>query len=218
MKNKTMQDTVTDIQKDFIYEKFSTGPYTIYHCHKPNTSNYSFEIILGKIGIAIIGDFTNITFKIARDLTFLAGDDVDYYIHSKLDHIYYDLKEIDQSLLDNYLKETLLIALDDFEHDEDGNITFPTKSSSLQELVDYYDKHNLNQDTYDSRQNPKPYYTAWELYSKLSSASDLTLQQIWEIIHDYGECPCITKPSENVMFTLYMTNHAAKKILSTERP
>lgn len=59
----------------------------VWRCQQPGTSAYAFDIMLTRYGIAVVGDIANLTFSVGLGygLDFLAGDDVGYYIHSKLD-------------------------------------------------------------------------------------------------------------------------------------
>jgi len=59
----------------------------VWRCERPGTSAYAFDIMLTRYGIAVVGDIANLTFSVGLGygLEFLAGDDVGYYIHSKLD-------------------------------------------------------------------------------------------------------------------------------------
>jgi len=59
----------------------------VWRCQQPGTSAYAFDIMLTRYGIAVVGDIANLTFGVGLSygLDFLSGDDVGYYIHSKLD-------------------------------------------------------------------------------------------------------------------------------------
>lgn len=60
----------------------------VWDCRRPGTSVYAFTISVAPRGIAVVGDIGALTFGVgsAFGLPFLAGDDVAYYIHSKLSH------------------------------------------------------------------------------------------------------------------------------------
>jgi hypothetical protein len=217
--NKRMLESVTDIQKEFVYNELAIGNYTIYYCHKPDTSTYSFEIVLGRMGIYVGGDIDSLTFKVARGLEFLAGNDVDYYIHSKLEHIYYEKREFCKEYLDDFLAEYLWEATDrlEIEELEEGM----ERPGTLKEIVEFYKKHALDKDVWESRPDTKPHNKAWSLYADLQGVEDLP--EIYHKIHDSeyyrqtGEMPPLTRPDHGVMFCLYMVHHAAKKILQNKK-
>jgi len=59
-----------------------------WRCKRPNSSCYAFDILITHYGISVVGDIDNLTFRVGSSygMEFLAGRDVEYYIHSKLDH------------------------------------------------------------------------------------------------------------------------------------
>lgn len=208
-------DTVTEIQKDFVYECYEAGDYKSYYCHRPNTNTYAFEITIGKMGIYLGGDIDSLVFRVSRDLSFLAGNDVDYYIHSKLEHIFLDQRDFCKEYFDDYLADILREALEEdyqptemTEEEEDNEIVYP---KTLPELVAFYKKHNLDEFSLQ----PLKYNKAWDLYEQIHECDDP--QEIYNAVHETkfydGEMPNITKPSERIRFCLYMAHLAAKKIL-----
>lgn len=168
-----IQKSVEKIQKDFIYTKLHDGHWI---CRKIDTSIYCFEIVIGKYQIYMGGDIDSLVFKVGENygMRFLAGTDVNYYMHSKLDHVYLDQKEFDKNALDDwllYIKEC-----------NDGD------DKKLLELEDL--KENL----------------------KFCDG----LPEIYDVIYRSkfydGEMPDIEKSKHSIIFSLYMVNHAAKKI------
>ncbi|MDF3936701.1 hypothetical protein [Pseudomonas citronellolis] len=59
----------------------------VWRCKQPGSTAYAFDIMMTRFGIAVVGDIANLTFSVGLGygIDFLAGDDVGYYIHSKLD-------------------------------------------------------------------------------------------------------------------------------------
>jgi hypothetical protein len=166
------------------------------------------------MGIYVGGDIGTLVFRVARDLGFLAGDDIDYYIHSKLDHDFLDKKELSEDLLKEYLAQVLRDACDDFKP-EDEDFEPPEDFNSL---IDFYKKNGLDRSCWEIIEEPKNYNKAWDLYEKLRGTCDLN--EAYNAIHESslydGDMPCLGKTAENIMFRLYMVNHAAKKILKQE--
>lgn len=57
----------------------------IWRCQRSDSGVAAFDIAVTARGISVMGDFEGLIFQAGRGLTFLAGDDVSGYIHSKLD-------------------------------------------------------------------------------------------------------------------------------------
>ena len=215
--NEKLYERAAEAQKDFIYDKYEAGDYIIYHCHKPGTNSYSFEIILGKMGIYVGGDIDAIVYRVARGIEFLAGGDVDYYQHSKLEHAYYDKVQLDVDLLKGYLADTLWEALEEIRDWEDRPEEQP---DTLEKIVKIYESREfLCRDKWEVVGELKQHNKAWDLYNELKDCRDLP--EIYQIIRDSsyynGEMPTLTKPDEGVMFCMYMVHYAAKKILEQEK-
>jgi hypothetical protein len=214
--NKELLEQVTEIQKDFVYDEYKTGDYTIYHCHKPGTISYAFEITLGKMGIYVGGDIGSLTYRVARGIDFLSGNDVDYYQHSKLEHDYYAKVELSKKRLKDFLKDILEEALDGFyfgdeEEDEKAEIDgFKT----LEEVVAFYERKKLNVNSLSILEKPTRTTHAWDLYEGLIDCDELN--EIYRIISESPlyefDMPSITEHDHSVMFRLYMAHHAATKI------
>ena len=64
-----------------------TDQLTVWRCKAPGTSCYAFDIMITRFGIAIVGDINGLTFNVGLTygIEFLAGNDIGYYIHSKLE-------------------------------------------------------------------------------------------------------------------------------------
>jgi len=212
--NKELLDQVTDIQKDFVYDEHKTDDYIIYHCHKPGTISYAFEIVLGKMGIYVGGDIGSLTYRVARGIEFLSGKDVDYYQHSKLEHDYHDKVELSKKRLKEFLKETLEEALDDHHFGEDEEDAEINGFKTLEEAVAFYQRNNLDVNLLSTLKEPSRMNHAWDLYEDLVNCDELN--EIYRLISEStiynGDMPSITEHDHSVMFRLYMVHHAATKI------
>lgn len=220
--DEKLLEQVTEIQKNFVYDEFKIGDdYTIYHCHKPGTNVYSFEIVLGKLGIYVGGDIDALTFKVSRGLDFLAGNDISYYIRSKLEHEFYSKVEFRQDLYNDFLLRVLWEAIEN-----ETDIKYPESwgyahMPPLEEMVSFYQREIAPKLEKTTKFDDTSYAKAWYFYEKIK---DLTvLNEIYSEIFDSkfyaydGEMPTITQPDSHIMFRLYMVNHAAKKILATKK-
>lgn len=236
--NQKLVESVTDLQKDFVYDLYEAEDYKIYHCHKPGTNVYSFEIITGKMGIYVGGDIGSLVYRVARGIEFLAGNDVDYYQHSKLEHIFYNQEEFSQENLNDFLFNVLLDSIQDHEKfreaeqnednlkimqlgielDEDEAAAHSTLRvpTNLSEAVKFYQDNGL--DAYPDRK-PQEYNYAWDLYESLRNNTDLAdvRRLIYDSHFNNGDVPPLSKVDEGIMFRLYMVNHAAKKIIAQRK-
>ncbi|PMV86714.1 hypothetical protein C1X35_19125 [Pseudomonas sp. FW306-1C-G01A] len=63
-----------------------TSDVEVWRCKADKTTAYAFDIMMTRYGIAIVGDIDNLTFSVGLGygMKFLAGDDVTYYLHTKL--------------------------------------------------------------------------------------------------------------------------------------
>jgi hypothetical protein len=58
----------------------------VWRFQEPGNTHYAFDLTITRFGISVHGDIGNIAFDVgsAYGLKFLAGNDVEYYMHSKL--------------------------------------------------------------------------------------------------------------------------------------
>ncbi|WP_226342927.1 MULTISPECIES: hypothetical protein [Pseudomonas] len=58
----------------------------VWRCKAERTTAYAFDIMMTRFGIAVVGDIGDLTFSVGLGygMSFLAGDDVTYYLHTKL--------------------------------------------------------------------------------------------------------------------------------------
>lgn len=58
----------------------------VWRCKAESTTAYAFDIMMTRFGIAVVGDIGDLTFSVGLGygISFLAGDDVTYYLHTKL--------------------------------------------------------------------------------------------------------------------------------------
>lgn len=211
MKNQEVLDRVIEAQKDFTYERVvNTYNIEVWICKKPQNNHYAFEIIFSRYGIYVNGDINSLIWRVARDLDFLAGGDVDYYIYSKLEAIYQEQREVDPEAVNAHLSSIMIAWLHNGWNasiDEDEQIPWEEYATGvdLQEVVKFYEKHGLN-DVFKSE--------AWNLYDELYDSENSDLRETYEITYKYnGEFETnIDRPSWHVTFSLYMACYAARKI------
>jgi len=198
VKNEFIWKHVEEVQKDFEYKQIlDSGDYSIWYCGRKGTSIYSFEIFLGCRGIAVVGDIDPLIFRVARGLNFLAGDDIDYYIHSKLDHVFLGRVDLDVKGRDNYLMEEMRNYIED-------NLDIDTKEiNTLPDMSKIFAENGFM----DS--------PLGELYEDIKDETDL--EEVFKQVYDYdsnAEYSMFTKPTDSVVFPLYMVCYAARKIMA----
>jgi len=197
----------------------------LWKCAKPNSSTYCFNISIMPYGIAVVGDIGDYTFNFHPDgINFLAGEDIDYYIYSKLTH---NSKET------QYAKEYVRAIVSEqivekFYNDEKlWDIFTEDELVKIQEDIKNYENNFSEIKNYiyltnnEYLENPK--VSSFlddveiflnEVYLLDSEVAAFHLLDNDEVIGfaddmDYN----FTEPSSSLMQTLYIINEAAKEIL-----
>lgn len=184
------------------------GTLDAWRCQKPGTSSYAFDILITRFGISVQGDIQNISFRVGLSygMPFLAGDDVAYYIHSKLEYGC-DRKELDEDALKlgvaRILARKLVRAHDDLpdwiQEDMPDDLlrklsTWTTKRPALRDLA---------LETRETFIRLESVSTAEEAYNLLS-----------ELEPDPEGWPQVEQTSTVLLANLYMINEAARRILA----
>ena len=220
MRDQEVLERVKSAQEGFIYEKkVDVDGYLVYHCHKPGTRVYSFELFIGREGISVSGDIGPIVWDGRTGLGFLAGGDVDYYVYSKLASVYSDKQEVDRSRVEEFLVRKMVAWLHEDWENEDGE-AIPWEEPMywsaeghppLEDVVSFFDRWGLNVD---------PDCTAWDLYFDLEGVMDGdNLQEVYEAAYKHADDVIeenFGKPAWGVMFSMYMACYAARKIQEQE--
>jgi hypothetical protein len=200
----------------------------VWRCQQPGTSAYAFDIMLTRYGIAVVGDIANLTFGVGLGygLDFLAGDDVGYYIHSKLDEKC-KTRDFDEAAFRGALIEGICQRISD-EADYDAYDELPAwvreekergpTGSRWAELRAFV-RVEARKDDADEK---------WgEWVDLLAEATDIGDQhQAGVFMNEYCETLglgpdwweiCVTTPSESLIRELYMIRHAAREILAQKQ-
>lgn len=119
IRSKRLQAVAQQTVKDFQYEcvaRSDNGFDQIWRCSNPRDGNYAHDLVVSRYGISAFGDMDSLTFNVGASygLEFLAGRDVEHYIHSKLDAVHRSQVEIDPGQIDALLGESLLKILDTY--------------------------------------------------------------------------------------------------------
>ncbi|MCE4073506.1 MULTISPECIES: hypothetical protein [Pseudomonas] len=201
----------------------------VWRCKQPNTNAYAFDIMLTRFGIAVVGDIANLTFGVglAYGLEFLAGNDVGYYIHSKLDEKC-KTREFDeaafrraiiagvcQRIAEEVLGDDDSEALPRWVHEEAERGADGSRWNDLRDLVTAEAKKDDAADEWDQ----------WG--DLLAEATDIGDEhQAGAFMNEHCETLglgpdwweiSVTNPSESLMRELYMIRHAALAILAQKQ-
>lgn len=174
-----------EILSTHVYTELANTPKLVaWNCQRPNSSCYGFDILITRFGIAIVGDIDNLTFRVGLSygLEFLAGSDLGYYIHSKLD-LHCKEKELDSSSVLDFLRMNYLSPLQelvadwfDFHDDEEDK-------SKRNELIKALSDHGIK----------TPEQLTWiddaDAINKIESIDDLKeiFYAIWSELDEFNE-------------------------------
>ena len=208
-----------------------TDQLKVWRCKAPRTTCYAFDILITRFGIAVVGDIDGLTFNVGLSygIEFLAGDDIGYYIHSKLEEHCRE-REFDEEafraalvtgvcsqICENTHDDELYAALPEWMRN-DGGCHEAGRWDELRKLV----KEHLAAIEYggDGRD-------FWDsLNDRLSEADEISyLEQASMFMSEHHEelglgCDyweiTIDKPRDSLINRLYLINHAAKAIIAQQ--
>jgi len=200
-----------------------------WRCKAPGSTAYAFDIVMTRFGIAVVGDIDNLTFSVGLGgygLPFLAGDDVTYYIHSKLDQ-HCKERRFSESAFRTVLVTSIARALAD-ECDDELFDTLPewlrdadagncSHWFEFRQLVAAKSRDaSLLDDRWDSwddllREASDISHTAEAHIFMRDNADVLGLGEEW-----YEHT--IDEPCTRLIQCLYMINHAANTIVAQAKP
>jgi len=208
---------------EHVYTQLVAGNgVEVWRCKAPRSTFYAFDIMMTRFGIAIVGDTENMTFVVGNSygMEFLAGKDIEYYIHSKLDAKCKEV-EFDQDCWREQVVQGAIARIREISNDEEME-KWPA-------WVNDYDQQNAElyaqvlsfaRAMYEAEMD-----TTWwsDLVDQLVEAEDIEFtEQAMLFAQEYGETMClddleqssIEKTRESVFGNLYMINHAAKAIMA----
>lgn len=224
---KSLQDRrrarAADNLSGHVYTQLTAGNgVEVWRCKAPRSTFYAFDIMMTRFGIAVVGDIDNMTFTVGSSygMEFLAGKDIEYYIHSKLDAKCKDV-EFDRDGWREQVVQCAISRIREISNDDELE-KWPAwvedhdqqSADILSEVVAFaWAMKEAEQDT-----------TWWDdLHSQLSEAEDIEYTEAaMTFASEYGETmhmcdleqSSIEKTCESVFGKLYMINHAAKAIMA----
>lgn len=226
------RERAAECLKDHEYTVLAdTDQLKVWRCKAPRTTCYAFDILITRFGIATVGDIDGLTFNVGLSygIEFLAGDDISYYIHSKLEEHCRE-REFDEDAFRAALVTGACSRICENTNDEEQYSLLPEwvrndggvgEAGRWQELIDLVDTKfaaiAYGEDGHDF----------WEkLDELLREASDISyveqahlfMSAYYEELGlgcDYWEIS-IDKPRDSLINRLYLINHAAKAIVAQQ--
>lgn len=121
------RERAAECLKDHEYTVLAdTDQLKVWRCKAPRTTCYAFDILITRFGIAIVGDIDGLTFNVGLSygIEFLAGSDIGYYIHSKLEEHCRE-REFDEDAFRAALVTGVCSQICENTHDDDQYAALP---------------------------------------------------------------------------------------------
>ncbi|MBC8742888.1 hypothetical protein F6X40_41225 [Paraburkholderia sp. UCT31] len=188
-----------------------TPRYEIWRCRKPGTSDLAMDIVLTPLTVSVTGDIDPLVFQVSRGLDFLAGNDIEYYIHGKLSPECKSV-ELDRDAMNRDRFDRLHAEVDDLH------------GAALAEAgikdTDYERFADLIALAESLPEGEGEAARALEAALDLATRDESFVGTEHEYYHLLGELDLdtsdmgqITKPTDTLMTWLYLANEAARQIL-----
>ena len=225
------RERAAECLKDHEYTVLAdTDQLKAWRCKAPRTTSYAFDILITRFGIATIGDIDGLTFNVGLSygIEFLAGDDIGYYIHSKLEENCRE-REFDEeafrAALVTGVCSQVCEQIDEDQYDalpewmrNDGGRHEAGRWDELRSLVEdrlaafeYGEDGRDFWDALNDRLYEADHVECVEQASMLMSEH----HEVLGLGCDYWEIT-IDKPRDSLINRLYLINHAAKAIVAQQ--
>lgn len=230
MNNDEKQRLIEEVKKTLEKHEFKQlaswgeGVSEVWECSRPGSSIYAFTICVTRMGIAVVGDIDGLIFNVGSNygMPFLAGNDVSYYIHSKLEpackvtELHQDrFQEYVAGLIANYIRrEANLDHLQQIGLELPGWVLDHDEPANLQHVADFV---NLSRERLDVMHPDYDWFHS--CHNQIDDAFGATTAEeaysldIEGIDFDWADAPDFMVPKETLMFRLYLVNEAAKRIM-----
>ena len=222
-KRKNYIDNAKRTLKDHRYTLLTKqNGCEVWRCGRPNSNMYAFNIALLPMGICVMGDIGELTFNVSRPLGFLAGRDVEYYIHSKLSHESRETEYDDEGIKESVADRVKDVFADNedlwdlFSEEEFCEIAEKIEHMSFIELDEFckklYHDTDVSHKGYDFLDDLQEFLgdvkclnNDRDAYELLDNCKVIEFYDCFE----YG----FNKPSESLIRRLYLINQASVAIL-----
>jgi hypothetical protein len=201
-----------------------------WRCKAPGTTCYAFDILITRFGIAIVGDINGLTFDVglSYDIEFLAGDDIGYYIHSKLER-HCQEREFDENAFRAALVNGVCERIcENSEHEQRESLPEWLKNEGTPGEASRWDElRELVKNKLSTIEYGEDGYDFWDgLSDRLYEADHVSCTEEAHALMgehyeelglgcDYWEIK-VDKPCDSLIDRLYMVNHAAKAIVAQQ--
>lgn len=241
------RELAVSICKDFEYTQLaasSDGKITadVWRCSNPKSSDFAHDIVITKMGICAFGDMDPLVFTVGADygMKFLAGNDVEYRMLSKLDSCCKEV-DVDESVLMKVAADALANYLVNLWGSGDlDSIPSQSTRSALKDLEGAQPSNavaRINTCLFKLKnETGKSYWkdTPWErkpetLAGEIRDFVDelvgkSTHREVQEVISNspFDECfefdsePGYLKPTDNLLTRLFVLQLSAKRILQQQ--
>ncbi|WP_139671830.1 hypothetical protein [Pseudomonas sp. F16(2018)] len=206
-----------------------TDQIKAWRCKAPGTTCYAFDILITRFGIATVGDIDGLTFSVGLSygIEFLAGDDIGYYVHSKLQEHCRE-REFDEEAFRAALVTGTCNRICENIHDDDQYAALPEwmrSDGGVGEAGRWGELRSLVKAQLDAIEYGEDGHDFWdELNDLLYEADHIEcveqahpfMSEHHEVLGlgcDYWEIT-IDKPRDSLINRLYLINHAAKAIVA----
>ncbi|QPG62113.1 hypothetical protein HFV04_021680 [Pseudomonas sp. BIGb0427] len=225
------RERAAECLKDHQYTVLAdTDQLKAWRCKAPGTTCYAFDILITRFGIATVGDIDGLTFNVGLSygIEFLAGDDIGYYIHSKLEGHCRE-REFDEDAFRAALVTGVCNQV--CEHiDEDQYSDLPEwmrNDGGRHEAGRWDELRKLVTEHLAAIEYGEDGRDFWDsLNDRLSEADDISyVEQASMFMSEHHEelglgCDyweiTIDKPRDSLINRLYLINHAAKAIVAQQ--
>ncbi|HBG06303.1 MAG: hypothetical protein A2075_12095 [Geobacteraceae bacterium GWC2_58_44] len=215
--------------KDHQFKQLASwgeGGSEVWECSRPGSSCYAFTICITRMGIAVVGDIDGLTFNVGSNygMPFLAGNDVGYYIHSKLEASCKE-KELNRERYFEWVAKCVIRYMADKYLDElrERKVAIP---DWLTEDADpcHKDFERLKDFVYRVWYGLEAGDDLWDWFYACHNTLDAadgtaeiheaySLHDLDGVDFDWCDAPDFEKPRESLMVRLHMVNEAAKRIM-----
>ncbi|WP_339534775.1 hypothetical protein [Pseudomonas hunanensis] len=196
----------------------------VWRCKAERTTAYAFDIMMTRFGIAVVGDIGDLTFSVGLGygMEFLAGDDVTYYLHTKLNEAH-KKKVFSTDLFRQVLVSNICRELHDDCSEEIWD-TLPTWAQDA-DLVqgEHWAKFRALTVTHRrDMENGDDRWMHWDDLFDIAENIGFT-EEAHQFMRDNAEVlclgdewyeHCVTETCDSLYAQLYMINHAAKAIMA----
>lgn len=219
------QEAVQTLAQHVYTPLAQTQDCQVWRCARPGSSAYAFDIMMTRYGISVVGDIDGLTFSVGLGygMSFLAGDDVEYYIHSKLERQCQE-RELDEDSLREQVLRGIAEMICNHVSDDDWSALPEWIREDSQRAADHWSNLASFLEERIANDGPGDEWDDWSTLVDEVSVID-HLDEAQRYVRDYHEQLGLgedwweirlDRPAYSLMSRLYMVRHAAKQILQQQ--